>query len=121
MLINERLFFPWLFLESSLSSQPFDPVQFRVLLHQRLIEMHKDKYPVLPFLNAAAMHRLEGGLDLTVGNAMSRGHSDNDDDYFEEEEEEDMEVCAVNWISFRRYCEFVTITVSILFAGKHCQ
>ena len=83
-------------IDTSLSTQPFDPVQFRLLLHQRLMELHKDKYPVLPFMNQQSSNSsaVEEGLDLTVSNTASRVHSDNDDDFFEEveEEEEDMEV-----------------------------
>lgn len=97
--VNVKLintFFHPLKIDTSLSSQPFDPVQFRLLLHQRLLELHKDKYPVLPFMNQQSSNSsaVEEGLDLTVSNTASRVHSDNDDDFFEEveEEEEDMEV-----------------------------
>jgi len=82
------------FTDTSLSSQPFDPVQFRLLLHQRMLELHKDKFSMLPFLGHQA-HGTEEGLDLTVSSNASRAQSDNDDDFFEEgdEDDEDNEVC----------------------------
>ncbi|XP_035708595.1 homeobox protein cut isoform X3 [Folsomia candida] len=69
------------------ASQPFDPVQFRLLLHQRLLELHKDKFPMFSFMGQQSDQSIEEGLDLTVSNTASRVHSD--DDFFEEEDEDD--------------------------------
>jgi hypothetical protein len=69
------------------SPQPFDPVQFRLLLHQRLLELHKDKFQVFSFMGQQSDPSTEEGLDLTVSNTASRVHSD--DDFFEEEDEDE--------------------------------
>lgn len=78
--------------ESPLSSaQSFDPVQFRLMLHQRLLELHKDKFSALGFMGHHSGHGGEEGLDLSMSNTASRAHSDNEDDFFEDDDDDDVD------------------------------
>ena len=63
------------------------------MLHERLLELHKDKFPLFSFLGQQLDHSHEEGLDLTVSNTASRVHSD--DDFFEEEDDDDENVCQI--------------------------
>jgi len=71
-----------------MSSSPFDPIQFRLLLHQRLIEMHK--YNSLPLFGAHNKSLSDEGLDLTVSNNPSRIPTDSEDEDFDDGHEEDV-------------------------------
>lgn len=74
-----------------MSSQPLDPVQFRLMLHQRLLELHKDKFSALGFMGHHSGHGMEEGLDLSMSNTASRAHSDNEDDFFEEDDDDEID------------------------------
>ena len=69
------------------SATPFDPTQFRLLFQQRLMEIHKELYPMQSSEKISSGTTSNEGLDLSVNN-FCRTQSDNEDEYFEEDEYE---------------------------------